>query len=160
MIEIIFIILAILFMIAGLLGVILPFLPGVALAWFGLCLYAIATGFETISLTIVLVFLGLTIIVLSLDFLAPLIGAKKYKASKLGVLCAFIGSVIGIITMGPLGIILGPVIGAFIGELIAKKERKQAFNSALGVVVGLFLGILLRLVIVLIIIGFFIASFF
>jgi len=158
--EIILIILAAVLMLAGLAGVILPFLPGVILVWLGFFIYTAATGFSQISLLAVLVFFGLTAVVLALDFLAPLLGAKKYQAGKLGILGAFLGLAAGLVVLGFWGIIVGPFVGAFLGELATGREKKQAFKSALGTFVGFFFGTLIRLILALIIIGFFIGSFF
>ena len=155
----IILILAIILMVVGLGGVVLPFVPGVPLVWLGLFIYAAATGFKTISLLTVLIFLAITIALTALDFLAPLWGAKKYQASKWGSLGAFLGAVLGVFVLGIWGIILGPFLGALAGELLVGKGKKQAFKSALGTFVGFVLGTLIRLIVVLIMLGFFIASF-
>lgn len=144
----------------GLIGVVLPFLPGVPIAWLGLFIYAWATGFQKISLTEILVFLVLAAIAILLDFVAPLLGAKKYQASKYSICGAVLGLVIGIIWFGFLGIIVGPLIGAFLGELITKREFKKGFKSALGILLGSIIGSLIKIIIVLIMMGFFIASLF
>jgi uncharacterized protein YqgC (DUF456 family) len=68
-------------MVTGLLGVVLPILPGIPLAWLGLFIYAIGTGFERISVATVVIFAVLTVLALLLDFLAPMLGARKYRAS-------------------------------------------------------------------------------
>lgn len=147
-------------MTVGMAGVILPFLPGVPIAWVGIFLYAWGTGFQRISLFEILIFLGLTILAVLLDFLAPLWGAKKYKASKYGIAGAFLGVIIGIIGLGPLGIIIGPLLGAFLGELLAKKEIPQALKSGLGTFLGFLGGILIKIIIILIMFGFFVVSLF
>jgi uncharacterized protein YqgC (DUF456 family) len=147
-------------MVIGALGVILPVLPGIPLAWLGLFIYALATGFEEISVTVVVIFFILMVLSLVLDFLAPLLGAKKYRASALGVIGAFIGTIVGIFVLGFWGIILGPLAGAFLGELIASGKPKQAFGSAVGAFLGLVAGSLVKLILILIMAGFFIASFF
>ena len=147
-------------MIIGALGVVLPVLPGIPLAWLGLFIYALATGFEEISVTVIVVFFVLMVLSLVLDFLAPLLGAKKYRASALGIIGAFIGTIVGIFVLGFWGIILGPLAGAFLGELIASGKPKQAFGSAVGAFLGLVAGSLVKLTLILIMAGFFIASFF
>ncbi len=63
-------------MMVGLIGVVVPFLPGVPLAWLGFFIYALATGFVKISITATVIFSVLTLFTLSLDFLAPILGAK------------------------------------------------------------------------------------
>jgi hypothetical protein len=152
-------ILSIVLMVVGLAGVVLPFVPGVPLAWLGLFIYASATGFETISWLVIIVFLVITLILTALDFLAPMWGARKYKASKWGTLGAFLGAIIGVFTLGIWGIIFGPFLGAIAGELIAGKGKKQALKSAWGTLVGFILGTLVRLVVVLVMFGFLLASF-
>ena len=147
-------------MVIGALGVVLPVLPGIPLAWLGLFIYALATGFEEISVSVVVVFFILMVLSLVLDFLAPLLGAKKYRASALGVIGAFIGTILGIFVLGFWGIIFGPLVGAFMGELIASGKPGPAFGSAVGAFLGLVAGSLVKLTLILVMAGFFIASFF
>ena len=147
-------------MVVGLVGVVLPVLPGIPLAWLGLFIYAIGTGFDRISTTTTVVFFILTIFTLVLDFAAPMLGARKYKASKYGILGTFLGFTVGVFVFGFWGIILGPFIGALLGELIAKRQPKPAFRSALGTFLGFVAGTLFKIIIILIMIGFFIASLF
>jgi len=147
------------FMLVGLLGVVLPILPGIPLSWLGLCIYAAGTGFERISVTTTIVFFVLMLLSLAIDFFAPMLGAKKYKASKLGAFGAFLGMTVGLF-FGIWGIILGPFVGALAGEFIAGKEARQAFGSALGTFIGMVMGSLLKVIIILVMAGFFIASLF
>ena len=154
------IILCSILMFAGLLGAVLPFLPGVPLAWLGLFIYALVTDFENISVTVVVIFFVLTMFTLILDFVAPMLGAKKYRASKYGVIGAFIGFIAGIFVLGFWGIILGPLAGAFLGELISMRKPKQALGSALGAFVGFIAGALFKIVLIFVMAGFFIASLF
>ena len=72
-------------MAVGFAGVFLPILPGVPLAWLGLFIFAIGTGFEKVSVLAVVIFFILMLFTLALDFLAPMLGAGKYKASKFGI---------------------------------------------------------------------------
>ena len=148
-----------LFLLLGLLGVVLPILPGIPLSWLGLLIYAAGTGFERMSLTEIVVFGLLTLVSLAIDFFAPMLGAKKYKASRLGILGAFAGITLGVF-LGIWGIIFGPFVGALMGEFLAGKGTKQAFGSATGTFTGMMLGSLLKIVIILVMAGFFIASLF
>ena len=154
------IILCSILMVVGLLGVVLPVLPGIPLAWLGLFIYALGTGFERISIATAVVFFVLMLLTLALDFVAPMLGAKKYQASKFGTIGAFLGFTVGIIVFGFWGIILGPFIGALLGELLAKRKPKQALGSALGAFLGLVAGALFKIIVILVMAGFFIASFF
>lgn len=156
--NILILILSFLLIAVGLIGVILPFLPGVSLAWLGIFIYAYFTDFSVISLTAVLIFLGLTLFTFVVDWVSPLIGAKKYNASKYGVMGASLGFLFGVLVFGPLGIILGPLAGAFIGEMIAGKDPTKSFHSAWGVFVGFLAGSLIKIIIVLVMLGFFVAA--
>jgi len=147
-------------MIVGLIGVFAPILPGLPLAWLGFFIYAIGTGFERINVPTVIVFFVLMVLILVIDFLAPMLGAKKFQASKWGILGAFLGLIVGIIAFGFWGIILGPFIGALVAELIARRQLKGAFKPAVGTLVGFIAGALLKVVYLLIMGGFFIASWF
>lgn len=158
MAEIIFLILAAVLILVGVAGVVLPFVPGVPLVWLGLFIFAASAGFKTISLAAVLIFLVLTIALTALDFIAPLWGAKKYQASKWGIIGTFVATVVGVFFLGVWGIVLGPFLGAFIGELISGQGEKQAFKSASGAFVGFLLGTLIRLILALVMLGFFISA--
>ena len=158
--DILLIIICSILIIVGLIGILLPFLPGLAFVLLGVLIYAFKTGFETISVATVIVFSIITLLFALLDFLAPLLGAKKYKASKLGIIGALVGTFLGVVIFGPVGIILGPFLGALAGELFSGKEKNQALSSAFGTVLGFLFGALLKLVFGLVMFGFFIVSLF
>lgn len=149
-----------LLMLVGLVGVFAPILPGIPVAWLGLFIYAIGTGFERISVTTVIVFAAITALIMLLDALAPVLGAKKFQASKWGMLGAFLGAIVGIFALGFWGIILGPFIGAFLFEWLAKRKVKGAFKAATGTAVGCIVGALVKVIFIFIMAGFFIASLF
>ncbi len=158
--EVVLILIVFALLLVGLAGIFLPFLPGVPLAWLGLFIYAYTKDFTPISLKTVLVFLGLTAFTLVVDFAAPMIGAKKYHASKFGILGSSLGLLAGLIVFGPIGIIAGPFLGALLGELAAGRQSREAIHSATGALVGFLAGSLIKMIIVLVMIGFFIASLF
>jgi len=158
--TVLLIILCAVLLLVGLIGVVMPFLPGIPLAWLGLFIYALGTGFDRISIAAIILLFILMLVTLTLDLLAPMLGAKKHKASKYGLVGVFLGFILGIIVFGFWGIILGPIVGALLGELIAKREPGQAFKSAFGALVGFLAGTLFKTVVVLIMIGVFIISLF
>ncbi len=147
-------------MLAGIVGSFVPVLPGVPLAWVGLLVYAWVTGFERIPILLVAIFFVLTALTVTLDVMAPMLGARRYRASKFGIVGAFVGLIVGIIFIPYVGIIVGPLAGAFLGELIRVRQPKLALKAALGALVGFVAGTLFKLVVILVMAGFFIASFF
>ncbi len=138
----------------GLAGIILPFVPDILLSWFGFFVFGFGSGFELISLNTILIFLGLSLLVFIFDFLAPIIGAKRYQASKLGLAGASLGLFLGIVLFGPFGIILGPLLGTLAGEFLAEKELCQVFKSAKGIIFGFLLAVVLKIVLIFVMFGF------
>jgi len=122
--------------IIGIIGVILPALPGIVLNYIALILLYIVKGEVEFSLRILIVFGILTLLVTLLDYILPLLGARKYGASRIGVWGAVIGMLVGIIFFPPFGIIFGLLIGAFLGELIAGKEQSQALRAGFATFLG------------------------
>jgi uncharacterized protein len=147
-------------MLVGLFGIIIPFIPGVPLVWLGLFIYAIGTGFRTIPIPAVIIFFFLMVATLVIDFLLPLLGIKKNRASNWSIPGSFLGFLVGVILFNIWGAILGPIVGAFLGELIARREFKSGLNAALGALIGSIVGTILKLVVSLGMIGYFIWTFF
>ena len=132
--------LALVVMMIGLLGSILPVLPGtpiVLAAAIGHRLYFGATSMNNAVLTALLV---LTVVSLLFDFLATALGAKKFGATWRGAVGAVVGGIIGLFFSLP-GIILGPFLGAMLFELLGGKEFKIAAKAGTGAVIGLLLGV-------------------
>lgn len=142
--DIAFAILAGLLVLAGLVGSILPFLPGPPLGWLGL-LTIHFTVYETYSTTFLAVTFGVMVVITLLDYLIPIWGTKKFGGSRAGVWGSTIGLVVGLF-FGPVGIIAGPFVGAFLGEfLVNRSEYRVAMRSAGGAFVGFLLGTGLKL---------------
>lgn len=138
-------ILAGLLIIVGTLGAILPILPGLPLAWVGLFVYAWSTDFTQISVWMILIFALLTAVTVIVDITAPALAAKGKKASRSGALGALIGGFVGVFTLGPIGIILGPFLGAFIGEMMYEANAEHAWRIAWASMLGLVVGSVFKL---------------
>jgi uncharacterized protein YqgC (DUF456 family) len=143
--DIFLIILSGVLLIAGLLGAVLPVLPGPPLSYIGLLVLHFTDRYH-FSTSFLLWWLVIVIIVQVLDYLIPIWGTKKFGGSKAGVWGSTIGLVVGLF-MGPAGIIIGPFAGAFVGELLASKGAKDALKAAFGSFVGFLLGTLSKLVV-------------
>ncbi|MBF7084110.1 DUF456 family protein [Desulfallas sp. Bu1-1] len=139
--------LAIICFIAGLAGSVLPVLPGAILIWAGMLVYGILTKFTTLN---TFFFIGQALavsLVYAVDYLVGMVGVKKFGGSRNAVYGSFAGAILGIIIMGPAGIIFGPFIGAIVGELLNKQKLNIAVRSGIGTLVGLLGGTLVKLVI-------------
>jgi uncharacterized protein YqgC (DUF456 family) len=139
--------LAVLCVVAGFAGCVLPVLPGPPLSWVGLFVVWAARGFspETFGTTAALVLLGVTVAVTVLDVLAPVLGAKRYGASKWGVWGSVGGMLVGMVFFPPFGMIVGTFVGALLGETAKGRTTAQSLRAAWGVFVGTMLGIVVKL---------------
>jgi uncharacterized protein len=136
-------ILGILFIITGIIGCLVPVLPGPPLSYLGLLVLHF-TRFDNISKQ-TLIFLGImTIVVTILDYIVPVWGTKRFGGSKYGTRGATVGLIVGFF-LGPLGIIIGPFLGAFIGEMIFKDDVSYAFKAGFGSLLGFLAGVGLKL---------------
>lgn len=135
---------AIILILVGLLGCILPIIPGPPLSFLGLLILHY-TDFADYSTNFLLIVAFIAILVTVLDYIVPIWGTKKFGGSKAGMWGATIGMIIGIIFLGPLGLILGPLVGAIIGESIKGANNKDAFRSGLGAFFGFLMGVGLKL---------------
>ena len=130
------IVLGLLLSLVGLIGCVLPVIPGPPLSFLALLILSYAKNWEPFSLTFLVIMAVLTIAVSILDYVIPAGGAKKYGASKTGMWGSIIGMPLGLFFFPPWGILLGGIAGALIGELIAGKEGKKAFQASWGIFVG------------------------
>lgn len=137
--------LAILLMLTGLVGTVVPALPGVILIFAGVLLHAWGTGFTVISGSFVLWMLGLTLVALAADHLSGTLMASRAGASRAGMLGAFIGGIAGTLIFGPIGLIVGPLLGAFAGELIDGKAAERAAQIGWRAVIGVWIGMLIQI---------------
>ena len=138
-------ILALLLGVVGIVGSIAPGLPGPPLSWVGLLLIYIWGGGtdgagNEMSLTFLLVWLAVTIVITILDYVVPAYFTKLTGGSKAGGWGAIIGLFAGLV-YPPVGMILGSLLGAFIAELVfAKKDTATSLKSALGAFLGFLFG--------------------
>lgn len=137
-------IVAVLCGIIGVVGSILPGLPGIPVSWIGMMvLYFWGNGFngagEPMSLTFLLVWLGIVIVVTVLDYVVPAKLTAVTGGSKAASWGAIIGLFAGMI-LTPIGMILGSFLGAFLGEWIfAQKNLGGSLKAALGSFLGFIL---------------------
>ncbi len=143
--DIVLISLGIILMIIGIIGCILPFLPGPPLNYIGLLLLHF-TGKYHFSTDFLVVWAIITAFVYGLDLIIPVWGTKKFGGSKYGIWGSVIGLLAGFLFFPPFGIVIGPFVGAVIGELIAGKNSGAALKSGFGSFVGFISGTILKLV--------------
>ncbi len=133
--DILLIILGLVLIIVGIVGCVVPGLPGPFSAWVGLLLTVLAKSIPDNWNLIGLTFLAALAISL-LDYFIPAIGTKKFGGTKYGVYGATIGLIVGLFAPIPGGIILGPFVGAFVGEYLNANDVNQSLKAAFGAFIG------------------------
>ena len=145
MLEGITIVIGSILMLLGLAGSILPFLPGPPLSFIGLFLLALLRHFSPpLTPTLVIVLAIVTIIAIVMDYIIPLMGAKRYGASKWGVWGSVLGMAIGIF-WSPFAMLVGAFIGAVVAEWLIGKKKGEALRAGWGVVMGTLFATIMRL---------------
>jgi uncharacterized protein YqgC (DUF456 family) len=147
-------IVAILMIVVGVVGTVLPALPGVVLVFGGIVLAAWIDDFTRISAWTVGALALLTLVGIATDFVAAALGAKRAGASKLAILGAAIGTVAGVFT-GLVGLVFMPLAGAAIGEYFAQRDLRHAGKVGIATWLGLLIGTAVKVAIVFTMVGVF-----
>lgn len=151
-------VLAIFLVIAGIVGTVLPVLPGPVLVLAGLVLAAWIDGFTKVG-WMPLVALGvLTALSFVADLVATAAGAKKAGASRQAIIGAAIGTVVGLF-FGIVGVFIGPFLGAALGELLAERDLLRAGKVGYGTLLGLVLGAAMKIALALAMVGVFVTAY-
>jgi len=115
--EIILVVLAFLFLLAGLLGSVVPVIPGPPLGFVGLLLLQ-WSGRGEFTLAFLLVWAGIAVAVTVMDNVLPAWMTKRFGGSRMAVVGSVIGLVVGMVFFAPVGLLVGPFLGALAGELL------------------------------------------
>lgn len=151
-------VIAVLLIVAGVAGTVLPALPGTPLVFCGMLLAAWVDQFSRVSVATVVVLGLLTAIATALDFAVAALGAKHVGASRQALVGAVIGTVFGIFT-GFVGLIVWPFVGAAVGEFMARRDLYQAGKVGLATWIGIVLGSIFKLGVALLMVGLFITAY-
>ena len=123
-------------MVFGLIGSVVPGLPGVTLIFLSALAYAFLTGFETIGAAILVVLFVFAALAFVADFVATSYGARRFGASNWGTVGGAVGGIVGVLVgflflgIGSLfGLILGTIAGVFIGEYLRRERHGDQEES-------------------------------
>lgn len=139
----------ILLLIVGLVGTIIPALPGIGLTYAAILFYSFASDFRGISPSTVVIFGVITTIAFLASYLGSLFGTRAGGGKTWSVAGSFLGAIVGLFTMGPIGLFVGAFLGALAGGLIEGASHNEALKiatfSTIGTVGGALVQFLLAL---------------
>jgi hypothetical protein len=158
-------------MLVGVVGAVVPGIPGPSLILVAILVWTIVQGFNVSWVPLIAIFVIL-IMSAGVELLATYWGAKQAGASKWGQIGAFIGLGLGFFGLLPalplggplLGILVGPLVGAIIGEFFYRRDlpleerTKQSVKAGVGVVVGSLIGNLIEGLLAFVAVGIFVYS--
>ncbi|MCL2669494.1 MAG: DUF456 domain-containing protein [Syntrophaceae bacterium] len=150
-------IIAVLLILAGVAGTVLPALPGAPLIFGGVLLAAWINDFQQISLPTVVLMAILAGFAILIDYVAAAMFAKRAGASRQGILGAAIGTLIGLFS-GLWGVLFMPLIGAAIGEFIAHQNILRVSRVGVATWLGLIIAAAVKLAVAFTMVGIFIAA--
>jgi len=128
--DIFLLVIGAIFVLAGMIGAIVPGLPGPVLSYGAILLLHFVKG-DVFSSTFLVVWGALVLFSQIVDYLFPILGAKFWGVSKKGIWGSIIGMLIGMFILPPIGMILGTFVGAVIGEIIGEQKNKKAIQAGL-----------------------------
>ena len=145
--DLLIIVLASLFILLGIIGSFIPIIPGPLTSWSGLLILSFSPSITISSFFLVLSFI-IALFIFIIDNIIPILGAKKFGGGKGSIIGSSIGLILGIIFLGPFGLLFGPFAGAFLGELYMNKDDKRgALKAAIGALLGFITGVSLKFMI-------------
>ena len=147
MIEIIVTILAFLCLIVGLIGSVVPVLPGPPLSYVGLLLLQ-WSGYGGFSSGFLWLWAAITVVVSIIDYFLPVLMTQQFGGSRSATIGSILGLIVGLFFLPPIGMIIGPFLGALAGEIIHNRtDSAKAFRVALGAFLAFIFGTGLKLIV-------------
>ncbi|MCD5415179.1 MAG: DUF456 domain-containing protein [Clostridiales bacterium] len=135
----------------GVIGTIMPFVPGIPLMFLIIIIYSFLENWQAFSTLLIVTTGVLTLISFIIDYFASAIGVKKYGGSKYAPLGAIVGSILGVVMLGPFGLVFGAFGGVIAIELLVGKKFEETFKAATGTFIGMLGGSLVSFIIALVI---------
>ena len=154
-IDVVVLVITSLMVLVGLIGTVLPVIPGTILIFAGALLYALVDGFQVIGWPTLVVLGVLTAVATTADLWASSIGAKIGGASVWSVVIGLLAGLVGFVVFSLPGAIIGAILGVLLTEIVRVGDWRQALKAGSGWVVGWILSTVVQLGIGLIMVAIF-----
>jgi uncharacterized protein len=129
-----------LLMVAGLIGAVVPLVPGTPLIFAGAGVYAVARDFTPIGAGRLAILAALALAGWAAEHVAGALGARRAGGSRAAIVGAVLGTLVGL-AFAPLGLLLGPIAGAIAGELLSGRDPAGSVRTGIGTALGVVAGV-------------------
>ncbi|MBY0399511.1 DUF456 domain-containing protein [Myxococcota bacterium] len=141
----------------GLAGAVLPALPGTAFVLAGIVLGAWIDGFTRVGVGTLAVIATLGVLSSVLDYVAGMLGARRVGASRLALVGAAAGTIVGVF-LGFVGVLFMPLVGAAVGEYAARRDERRALEVGAATGLALVAAMLVKIAIAFVMVGIFVVA--
>ena len=138
------IILGFIVLVLGIIGCIVPIIPGPPLCFLSLIFLSFARQWQTYTPALITVLGAATLAATIADYVLPAVVSKRKGASKPGVWGSIVGMIAGIFLFPPFGVFIGAFVGAVLGEFLLSSNRKNALRAGWGVFLGTLFGTVMK----------------
>ena len=146
---------AVIIMLAGLVGAVLPVIPGPPIVWLGAFLYARQTGYQDVGVFTLVVLGALAVVGGTSDWWLAYLGARKGGASIWATLASIVGGIIGFFVIPFAGIIIGSLAGVVLVEYLRHRDWQRVMRAGRGYLAGWLLAAVVEVAICVLMIGLF-----
>jgi uncharacterized protein YqgC (DUF456 family) len=129
-----------LLMVAGLIGAVVPLVPGTPLIFAGAVVHAVAHDFTPIGAGRLAILAALALAGWAAEHVAGALGARRAGGSRAAIVGAVLGTLVGL-AFAPLGLLLGPIAGAIAGELLSGRDPSGSVRTGIGTALGVVAGV-------------------
>ncbi len=140
--------------VAGLVGALVPVMPGTPLVVLGALVYAAVTRFTIIGPGRLLILAAIAALGWGLEHVAGALGAKRSGGSAWAVGGALVGAMVGFVFF-PVGVLIGPIVGAVAGEMLRGATLETGLRSGVGALVGIVIGAVVHFTLALVMVALF-----
>src|SRR5215211_1942272 len=123
-------------MAVGVVGTVVPVVPGLALVWAAAVVYGVGAGFGTVGAVAFTIITGLALAGIVLGFVVPQRAAGRSGAARRSMLFGAVLALVGFFVVPFVGVVLGALLGVFLGEVVRTRDAATAWRATAATVKG------------------------
>ncbi|MFA6552188.1 MAG: DUF456 domain-containing protein [Candidatus Paceibacterota bacterium] len=146
-----------LLLVPGVFMVVIPIMPAISYMLLITLIFGIIDHFQTLTAGNFLILIAIWTLSILIDHLSGILGAKYGGASRKGMICGFIGLIVGFLMFPPFGGFLGLFAGVLTAEILNNRSQKEALTAAGASLFGSILGVAVNTILAVIFLILFVA---